>query len=101
MGNCKIVVAGTGYVGLSVACLLAQNNPVSAVEINKEKVEKLKYKDYENYTKTFGDYTVTTEDRNLRLKVARNYDIVGTILTIKALCADGSEGEVKVEVVSV
>ena len=41
MGNCKIVVAGTGYVGLSVACLLAQNNPVSAVEINKEKVEKL------------------------------------------------------------
>lgn len=56
---------------------------------------------YENYTKTFGDYTVTTEDRNLRLKVARNYDIVGTILTIKALCADGSEGEVKVEVVSV
>ena len=54
---------------------------------------------YENYTKIFGDYTVTTEDRNLRLKVARNYDIVGTILTIKALCADGSEGEVKVEVV--
>ena len=56
---------------------------------------------YENYTETFGDYTITTEDRNLRLKVARNYDIVGTILTIKALCADGSEGEVKVEVVSV
>ena len=56
---------------------------------------------YDNYTETFGDYTITTEDRNLRLKVARNYDIVGTILTIKALCADGSEGEVKVEVVSV
>ena len=56
---------------------------------------------YENYTETFGDYTITTEDRNLRLKVARNYDIVGTILTIKALCADGSEGEMKVEVVSV
>ena len=56
---------------------------------------------YDNYTETFGDYTITTEDRNLRLNVARNYDIVGTILTIKALCADGSEGEVKVEVVSV
>ena len=54
---------------------------------------------YDNYTDTFGDYTMTTEDRNLRLKVARNYELVGMILTIKALCADGSEGEVKVEVV--
>lgn len=54
---------------------------------------------YENYTQTFGGYTVTTGDRNLRLKVARNYELVGTILTIKALCADGNEGEVKVEVV--
>ena len=54
---------------------------------------------YGNYTETFGNYTVAAEDRNLRLKVARNYDIVGTILTIKAQCADSSEGEVKVEVV--
>ena len=51
--------------------------------------------------KNLYDYTITTEDRNLRLKVARNYNLVGTILTIKALCADGSEGELKVEVVSV
>ena len=54
---------------------------------------------YDNYTDTFGDYTMTSADRNLRLKVARNYELVGMILTIKALCADGSEGEVKVEVV--
>jgi hypothetical protein len=54
---------------------------------------------YDNYSIVFGDYTITTEDRIMRLKVARNYSLVNTILTIKALCADGSEGEVKVEVI--
>ena len=37
----KIAVAGTGYVGLSLAVLLAQNNNVTAVDIIPEKVEKL------------------------------------------------------------
>ena len=35
----KIAVAGTGYVGLSMAILLAQHNEVSAVDIIPEKVE--------------------------------------------------------------
>ena len=35
----KIAVAGTGYVGLSIATLLSQNNKVIAVDIIKEKVE--------------------------------------------------------------
>ena len=39
--NKKIAVAGTGYVGLSLAVLLAQNNDVTAVDILPEKVEKL------------------------------------------------------------
>lgn len=37
----NIVVVGTGYVGLSVATLLAQNNKVTAVDIVPEKVEKI------------------------------------------------------------
>ncbi len=37
----RIAVAGTGYVGLSLAVLLAQHNPVTAVDIIPEKVEKL------------------------------------------------------------
>ena len=35
----KIAVAGTGYVGLSIAVLLAQHNTVKAVDIVPEKVE--------------------------------------------------------------
>lgn len=35
----KIAVAGTGYVGLSIAVLLAQHNPVKAVDIVPEKVD--------------------------------------------------------------
>ncbi len=37
----KIAVAGTGYVGLSIATLLAQNNQVTAVDVIPEKVEKI------------------------------------------------------------
>lgn len=37
----KVSVAGTGYVGLSLAVLLAQHNDVTAVDIIPEKVEKL------------------------------------------------------------
>ena len=37
----KIAVAGTGYVGLSLAVLLSQHNEVHALDIVPEKVEKL------------------------------------------------------------
>ena len=39
--NIKVAVAGTGYVGLSIATLLAQHHHVSAVDVVPEKVEKL------------------------------------------------------------
>ena len=37
----KIAVAGTGYVGLSLAVLLSQHNDVTAVDIVEAKVEKI------------------------------------------------------------
>ena len=40
----KIAVAGTGYVGLSIATLLSQHHQVSAVDVVPEKVEKLNNK---------------------------------------------------------
>ena len=37
----KIAVAGTGYVGLSIATLLAQHHKVTAVDVVPEKIEKI------------------------------------------------------------
>ncbi len=42
--NRKIAIAGTGYVGLSLAVLLAQKNQVTAVDIIPEKVEMINNK---------------------------------------------------------
>ena len=42
--NIKIAVAGTGYVGLSIATLLSQHHPVTAVDVIPEKVEKINNK---------------------------------------------------------
>lgn len=42
--NLKIAVAGTGYVGLSIATLLAQHHQVTAVDVIPEKVEMLNRK---------------------------------------------------------
>ncbi|MGM9822797.1 MAG: 3-hydroxyacyl-CoA dehydrogenase NAD-binding domain-containing protein, partial [Muribaculaceae bacterium] len=41
MNDVKITVAGTGYVGLSIATLLAQHNAVTAIDIVPEKVEMI------------------------------------------------------------
>ena len=57
----RITVAGTGYVGLSNAVLLAQNNIVTAVDVIKEKVDLLNSKKSPIVDKEIEDYLSTKE----------------------------------------
>lgn len=59
--NMKIVVAGTGYVGLSLAVLLAQHNEVVAVDIIPEKVEKINKKQSPIQDREIEEYLETKE----------------------------------------
>lgn len=54
---------------------------------------------YDNYTQIFGDYTVTAKDRIMTVQADNNYNLIGTVLTVTAECADGSSGIVQVEVI--
>ena len=60
----KIAVAGTGYVGLSNAVLLAQHNEVKAVDLVPEKVEMLNNKRSPIEDKEISEY-LTTKELNL------------------------------------
>lgn len=55
----QIAVAGTGYVGLSLSVLLAQHNAVTAVDIVKEKVEKINNKISPIVDKEIEEYLVS------------------------------------------
>ena len=70
----KIAVAGTGYVGLSLAVLLAQHNEVTAVDIIPEKVEMLN-----RYISPFEDdyiekYLAEAKDGRRKLSLAATLD---------------------------
>lgn len=80
----KIAVAGTGYVGLSNAVLLAQNNEVYAVDILKEKVEMINRKhspivdkEIQDYLKNHKLHLTATLDAEAAYKEAE-YVIVST-----------------------
>ena len=80
----KIAVAGTGYVGLSNAILLAQNNQVYAVDIIQEKVDLINNKKSPIVDKEISEYLATKEldltattDSNLAYKDA-DFVIVST-----------------------
>ncbi|WP_394222805.1 nucleotide sugar dehydrogenase [Alteromonas gracilis] len=64
MQKLKIAVAGTGYVGLSNAVLLAQHNEVKAVDLVPEKVEMLNNKKSPIEDKEISDY-LSTKNLNL------------------------------------
>ena len=57
----KIAVAGTGYVGLSIATLLSQNHKVMAVDIIKEKVDLINQKKSPIQDKEIEEYLATKE----------------------------------------
>ncbi|MBQ8822014.1 MAG: nucleotide sugar dehydrogenase [Lachnospiraceae bacterium] len=61
----KIAVAGTGYVGLSLAVLLSQNNEVTAVDIVEEKVALINNRKSPIVDKEISDFL---ESRELNLK---------------------------------
>lgn len=61
MNEMKIVVAGTGYVGLSNAVLLAQHNEVIAVDIVQEKVDMINNRQSPIVDNEIEDYLSTKE----------------------------------------
>ena len=80
----KIAIAGIGYVGLSNAALLAQNNEVVALDIIEEKVNKINDKKSPISDKEIEDYLsnkklnlLATTDNSLAFKNA-DYIIIST-----------------------
>lgn len=67
----RIAIAGTGYVGLSLSCLLAVNNEVFAVDISKDKVEKINNKVSLITDKEIEDFLA---NRKLNLKATTDGD---------------------------
>ncbi|QNQ83116.1 nucleotide sugar dehydrogenase [Lactobacillus sp. PV037] len=65
MVKCEIAVAGTGYVGLSLATLLAQNNEVTAVDIVPEKVDLINNHKSPIVDKEIEDF-LTNKELNLK-----------------------------------
>ncbi len=66
----KIAVAGTGYVGLSLATLLSQNNEVTALDVMQEKVEKINNRISPIKDKEIEDFFKT---KDLNLKATLDY----------------------------
>lgn len=67
----KIAVAGTGYVGLSIATLLSQKNEVVALDVVPEKVEKIN-----NRISTIKDEEIEKyfKEKHLNLKATLDYE---------------------------
>lgn len=120
----KIAVAGTGYVGLSIATLLAQHHPVTAVDVIPEKVDLINRKKspiQDEYIKRY----LAEKDLNLRATLdgeaayrdadfiviaaptnydpLRNYfdthhieDVIDLVLNVQSGCRDGHKSTIPV-----
>ena len=84
----KIAVAGTGYVGLSLATLLAQHNDVVAVDIVQERVDKVNRRQspiQDDYIEAFLDgYYAKTDEDIRRWRENRTEGIERIALSLKA-----------------
>ena len=83
----KIAVAGTGYVGLSLATLLAQNNSVVAVDVVKEKVDLINNRKSPIQDKEIEEYLA----HKSRLPEPGNHTFPDTDPTFCPLDRSGSE----------
>lgn len=54
---------------------------------------------YEDFDLDLDDYKIVSEGRQFKVKVAKNYNLIGRILTIEAQCADGTKGVIEIEVI--
>ena len=87
--NLKIAVAGTGYVGLSIATLLSQHHKVMAVDIVPEKVELINSKKspiQEEYIEKYLaekelDLTATLDAK----EAYSDFDFVGFVVGLSAI----------------
>lgn len=70
--NMKIAVAGTGYVGLSIATLLAQHHEVVALDVTKEKVDMIN-----NHISPIQDNEIEDylKNKNLNLKATLDKEV--------------------------
>lgn len=79
----KITVAGTGYVGLSVATLLAQHNEVRAIDIIPEKVDMINNKKSPIQDKEIEDF-LNTKKLNLEATLDAEYAYKGADFIVVA-----------------
>ncbi len=70
----KIAIAGTGYVGLSLAVLLSQNNEVVTVDVVPEKVEKINRWESPIQDEYIEQFMLEHEERGLKLSATMNGD---------------------------
>ena len=72
MKKLKIAVAGTGYVGLSLAVLFAQNHQVTAVDVVPEKVEMINQKKSPIQDDYIEDFLATIGAQSTCLEIMSN-----------------------------